>query len=67
MSELAKSVQDLEVLVAFQERAIADLNAVVLAFTARVEQLERELGKMRGRLEHPEAEIGPHDDPPPHY
>jgi uncharacterized coiled-coil protein SlyX len=57
----------LEVLVAFQERALADLNDVVLSFTGRVEALERELRQLRSRVEQPEPEVGPQDDPPPHY
>ena len=56
-----------KVLVAFQERTIADLNDVVLAFTARVERLERELAKLTAKVDSPEPEVGPQHDPPPHY
>jgi uncharacterized coiled-coil protein SlyX len=60
-----KRLADLEVLVAFQESTISELNQVVLDFVARVERLERDLTRIREDGNAPD--VGPQDDPPPHY
>lgn len=62
---LEHRVEELEALVSFQERTIAALDDVLRTFTARVEQLERELE--RARQSDQEPEVGPQNDPPPHY
>ncbi len=62
---LNKRVEALEVLTAFQERTISKLDATVLAFTQRVEKVERELQRLRA--ENSASQVGPQDDPPPHY
>jgi uncharacterized coiled-coil protein SlyX len=64
-SKLARRVDELEVTVSFQERTIAALDAAVLAFSKRVEGLERDVLQMRSKND--EQEVGPHADPPPHY
>lgn len=65
MSKLARRVDELEVTVSFQERTIAALDATVLAFSRRVESLERDVTQIRSKND--EQEVGPHADPPPHY
>ena len=60
---LEKRVADLEALVAFQDRKISQLDAVLTAFTARVERLEADA---KNRQTEPQ-EVGEQCDPPPHY
>ncbi len=53
-SNLERRVEDLEVLTGFQERALASLQAEVLAFTRRVTHLESELLRLKStRSEEP--------------
>ena len=58
---------DLEVRCAYQDKLIADLDEVVRVFTARVEDLEREVAELRETSRNPPVAIGPADEPPPHY
>ena len=58
---------ELEVRVAYQDRLIAELDEVVRAFTARLEELERELGLLRETLLAGQPPTGGPDEPPPHY
>jgi len=60
---LEKRVADLEALVAFQDRSISQLDAVLTAFAARVERLEADA---KNRQAEPQ-EVGEQCDPPPHY
>ncbi|MHC4392199.1 MAG: SlyX family protein [Planctomycetota bacterium] len=62
---LRTRVDALELTVAFQERALGKLDQVVLEFTEKVEQLQNAL--VRLRAEGNESQIGPQNDPPPHY
>jgi uncharacterized coiled-coil protein SlyX len=61
---LAEVVTDLEVRLAFQDRAVQVLDDVVQTLFARVEALEHELREMR-KTASSVAELA--DDPPPHY
>ena len=63
--KLKRRVEELESLVSFQERTIATLDEVVRGFAGRVETLERELEKVKGSVI--PDQVGPQDDPPPHY
>lgn len=45
--DLARRVQELEILTGFQERTLATLHAEVLAFAQRVHKLEEELRRLR--------------------
>lgn len=64
--ELMARLVELEVKVAFQERTIDDLDAVIRGYADRLEQLERELEALRRSL--PSLrEPGPADEKPPHY
>lgn len=64
-ADLAERVESLEALTAFQDRTITQLDKAVLELAQRVEELRRELGTLKTKGT--EADVGPHDDPPPHY
>ncbi len=64
---MEQRILDLEVRIAYQDRLIADLDEVVRAFTARIEALERDLAELRQTILNPPEQIGPADEPPPHY
>jgi uncharacterized coiled-coil protein SlyX len=51
ITRLEQRITELEVKLAFQERTIDDLDAVLRRFTTKVEVLERELSRVRGDLE----------------
>jgi SlyX protein len=56
---------ELEVRIAYQDKLIAELDEVVRTFASRVEVLERQLGELRDSMD--TENIGPGDEPPPHY
>ena len=58
---------DLEVKVAFQDKLIADLEALVRSFGIRLEELSRELKQLKEAVRSPEVPTGPANEPPPHY
>jgi uncharacterized coiled-coil protein SlyX len=58
---------ELEVRIAYQERTIVELDAVVREFAERTAKLERELAELRASVQAAPPEAGPHDDKPPHY
>jgi SlyX protein len=64
---MEERIIELEVKVAYQDRVIADLDEVIAAFTKRVEDLERQLRDLREALTTDDPDVGPADDPPPHY
>ncbi|MFT5432891.1 MAG: putative coiled-coil protein SlyX [Myxococcota bacterium] len=55
---------DLETRVAYQDQLIAQLDEVIREFAGRVEALER---KAKEKDASTDADIGPANDPPPHY
>ena len=57
---------DLEVKLAFQERLIRELDALVREFGDRLARTERELAELRQAMP-PPLPIGPLNEPPPHY
>lgn len=63
---LREELIDLEVRLAFQQRTVAELDALVRTLYARVEGLEKEVAILRtgGDAGPP---IGPANEPPPHY
>ncbi len=60
-------VIDLEVKLAYQERLIRDLAALVRSFGDRLDRAMRELDQLKRSLASPEAPIGPQSERPPHY
>ncbi len=60
-------VIDLEVKLAYQERLIRDLDALVRTFGDRLDRAMRELDQLKKTVASPEAPIGPQSEHPPHY
>ena len=63
----AERLTELEVRVAYQDKTIAELDAVVRDYSDRVVVLEREVKRLHEELIRGAPQTGPHDDPPPHY
>jgi uncharacterized coiled-coil protein SlyX len=63
----AERLTDLEIKVAYQDKLIADLEALVRSFGVRLEDLSRELKQLKEAVRSPEAPMGPANEPPPHY
>jgi uncharacterized coiled-coil protein SlyX len=57
---------DLEVKLAYQDRLIRDLDALVRAFGTRLDATERELREIKQTLPSP-LPMGPSNEKPPHY
>lgn len=65
---LAEAVTDLEIRVAYQDRALAALDEVVQQLHRRLDTLERELAEARAAAAAAEAApLGPQNEQPPHY
>jgi SlyX protein len=63
----AERFTELEIKVAFQDKVIADLEALVRSFGVRVDELARELKELKDAVRSPEVPMGPANEPPPHY
>jgi len=63
----AERLTDLEIKVAYQDKLIADLEALVRSFGVRLEELSRELQQLKEGVRSPEVPVGPANEPPPHY
>jgi uncharacterized coiled-coil protein SlyX len=63
----AERLEDLEVKLAFQDKLIRELDALVRAFGDRLDKTERELKQLRDAVRSPETAMGPANEPPPHY
>src|SRR3954468_20906584 len=57
---------DLDVKLAYQERLIRELDALVREFGDRLAKAERELADLRRAMPAP-VPLGPINEPPPHY
>ena len=57
---------DLEVKLAYQERLIHQLDALVREFAARLDKAERELAEIKQAMPSP-LTLGALNEPPPHY
>lgn len=64
MSDPSEQIVDLEVKLAYQERLIRDLDALVRVFGERLDKLDRELRELKQTAEVP---LGPQNEKPPHY
>ncbi len=58
---------DLEIKVAYQDKTIADLEALVRGFGVRLDLLTRELEQLKSAVKSPEVPLGPPTEKPPHY
>jgi SlyX protein len=63
----AERLTDLEIKVAYQDKLIADLDALVRAFGTKLDELSRELKQLKEGVRSPETPVGPANEPPPHY
>jgi uncharacterized coiled-coil protein SlyX len=66
-AELREHLVDLEVKLAFQERLIRDLDALVRDFGTRLDNAMRELETLKQTVRTGEVPVGPASEPPPHY
>ncbi|HEX2688733.1 MAG TPA: SlyX family protein [Kofleriaceae bacterium] len=57
---------DLDVKLAYQERLIHELDALVQEFGARLDKAERELAQIKAAMP-PALPLGSANEPPPHY
>ena len=60
-------LDELEIKLAFQDKLIRDLDALVRAFGDRLDKAERELAQLREALRSPQLPLGAPNEPPPHY
>ena len=60
-------LEDLEVKLAFQDRLIRELDALVRTFGDRLDETQRELTQLKASSRSPEGAVGPANEPPPHY
>jgi SlyX protein len=67
MSELAERVEDLEVKLAFQDKLIRELDALVRTFGDQLDDVKRELQELKQSIRSPDTPLGPANEPPPHY
>jgi uncharacterized coiled-coil protein SlyX len=63
----AERFTDLEIKVAYQDKTIADLEALVRSLGVRIEELARELTQLKEAVRSPEGPPGPANERPPHY
>lgn len=61
---LEDKIIDLEIRIAYQDKLIESLDDVVREFSQRVERLERQVVALR---EGASSQVGPANEPPPHY
>jgi SlyX protein len=66
-TDLAERVEDLEVKLAFQDKLIRELDALVRTFGDRLDATTRELDALKQTVRSPEPSLGPANEPPPHY
>ena len=60
-------IEDLEVKLAFQDKLIRELDALVRQFGDRLDDTQRELKQLKESIRSPERPTGPANEPPPHY
>jgi uncharacterized coiled-coil protein SlyX len=66
-AELREYLVDLEVKLAYQERLIRDLDALVRDFGTRLDGALRELEQLKQTVRSGELPVGPPGERPPHY
>ena len=58
---------ELEIKLAYQEKLIRELDALVRTFGERLDETARELKELKQAVRSPEVPAGPANDKPPHY
>ncbi|MCA0434236.1 MAG: SlyX family protein [Proteobacteria bacterium] len=67
MTSLETRIDDLEIRLAHQDRAIADLNDVITGQWKKIEALERQLRRLNEEMQALESSDAPPIQKPPHY
>jgi uncharacterized coiled-coil protein SlyX len=60
-------IDELEIKIAFQDKVIADLEALVRGFAVRLDEMARELAQLKAAVGSPELPVGAQNEKPPHY
>jgi len=60
-------IEDLEIKLAFQDKLIADLDALVRTFGDRLDAMQRQIDQLKKAAESPELPLGSPNERPPHY
>ena len=60
-------IEDLEIKLAFQDKLIADLDALVRGFGDRLDAMQRQIDQLKKAVESPELPLGASNERPPHY
>jgi len=58
---------ELEIKLAYQEKLIRELDALVRSFGDKLDRTDRELAALKQSIRSPEVPVGPANDKPPHY
>jgi uncharacterized coiled-coil protein SlyX len=66
-AELREHLIDFEVKLAFQDRLIRDLDALVREFADRLDKAERRITQLEATVRTGEPAAGPANEKPPHY
>jgi uncharacterized coiled-coil protein SlyX len=64
---LSERMLDLEVRIAYQDRLVRELDALVRLLADRLDKTERELKTIKQSMVSPEGGVGPANEKPPHY
>lgn len=67
MSDDPERMTEIEIRLAHQERAIEQLNDVVLDLRKELESMQRKFGEIEAKLESDANDIGPANERPPHW
>jgi len=67
MSTDVDRLTELEIRLAHQERTTDQLHEVVLDLRKELESMRRKFGEIEAKLESDANEIGPANEPPPHW
>ncbi len=60
-------IGELEIRIAFQDKLIADLDALVRQLGVRLDEARREIEKLKQGMRSPELPFGSASEKPPHY
>jgi SlyX protein len=65
---MEERIEDLEIKLAYQERLIGELDALVRSFGAKLDDMSRELAAIKESVRTGgQPRLGPANEPPPHY